>query len=230
MCGRFTLKRPRQVKIQRLDDDEIFPSVPRYNIAPGQDVLAVRQTGEERFVSNLVWGLVPSWSEQPAGFINARAETLETKPSFREAFDERRCLIPADGFYEWQKLRNDRQPYYFQMKDEAPFWFAGIWDKWQNGAVSINSCAIITTTPNALLASIHDRMPVILSSPDAETWLKEEAKPEELKGLLVPFSADEMKSHAVSRDVNHVKNDTEHLVLPIDPTINTNLSLFALEY
>jgi putative SOS response-associated peptidase YedK len=174
----------------------------------------------------LHWGLIPSWSAKPVGFINARAETLQTKPSFREAFEKRRCLIPADGFYEWEKLGKERQPYYFQMKDEAPFCFAGIWDEWQRGGVSITSCAIITTTPNEMLAPIHNRMPVILRSEDQDTWLRSNAKPQELKDLLAPLSANEMKRHPVSSDVNHPKIDDEHLVSPVEPNLGVTGSLF----
>ncbi len=226
MCGRYTLRRPRRVKLEGLDDNELFPVLPRYNIAPSQEVLTVREISEKRFFSTLHWGLIPSWSEKPVGFINARAETLQTKPSFREAFQRRRCLIPADGFYEWEKLGKERRPYYFQMKNEAPFCFAGIWDEWKKDAASITSCAIITTTPNEMLASIHDRMPVILRSEDQDMWLRGSAKLKDLKNLLVPFSANEMKSHPVSSDVNRPRIDDEHLVRPVEPNLGVTPSLF----
>ncbi len=156
MCGRFTLRSPRRVRIERLPIDGLFNTAPRYNIAPSQSVLAIVEGEVEREAALFQWGLIPSWSKEPKGFINARSETLEEKPSFSESFQRRRCLIPADGFFEWQKSSSSKQPYYFQMKDEAPFAFAGIWDEWRRDELPITSCAIITTTPNELLAPIHD--------------------------------------------------------------------------
>src|SRR4030095_14902865 len=129
--------------------------LPRYNVAPSQEILAITEVDNQRQVSAFVWGLIPSRSSEPKGFINARSETLELKPSFRESFERRRCLIPADGFYEWKRNGKSKQPHYFQLKDESPFAFAGIWDRWQTGSDSITSCSIITTAPNELLATIH---------------------------------------------------------------------------
>src|SRR5467141_3326751 len=145
--------------------------VPRYNIAPSQDVQVIVTRATAREVALFRWGLIPSWSKEPKGFINARAETLETKPSFRESFQRRRCLIPADGFYEWKRTGRARQAFFFQMSDEAPFAFAGIWDEWRKDGVSIVSCAIVTTGANELLEPIHDRMPVILPEESTELWL-----------------------------------------------------------
>jgi putative SOS response-associated peptidase YedK len=184
MCGRFTLKSPNRVKFDALNP-RVSGAIPRYNIAPSQEVLAITQSDDRRYLSLFVWGLIPSWSNEPKGFINARAETLEEKPSFSESFEKRRCLIPADGFYEWERNVKSKQPYYFQLTDEAPFAFAGIWDEWRNGDVSIASCAIVTTTPNELLATIHDRMPVILSPEAQDGWLRADAHSAELAKLLV---------------------------------------------
>src|SRR5436190_11198161 len=151
MCGRFTLKSPGRTKFDGVNRSHLPPLFPRYNIAPSQGVLAIVQREAEREAVFLQWGLIPSWSKEPKGFINARAETLPEKPSFSESFQRRRCLIPADGFYEWKRTGRARQAFFFQMKDDAPFAFAGVWDEWQKDGVSIKSCAIVTTTANALL-------------------------------------------------------------------------------
>lgn len=170
---------------------------------------------DERRLSAFVWGLIPSWSSEPKGFINARSETLEAKRSFSESFQRRRCLIPADGFYEWKRRGKSKQPYYFQLQDESQFAFAGIWDRWQQDGASINSCSIITTVPNELLATIHDRMPVMLPPDAQDKWLRDSG-PEELMELLVPFPADEMKSFPVSKRVNHAQIDEPSLVVPVE--------------
>ena len=213
MCGRFTLRTPRRIK----DVGSELPSatlIPRYNIAPSQEILAVIGTEDERRLTALVWGLVPSWSGEPKGVINARSETLQSKPSFSESFQRRRCLIPADGFYEWKRKGKSKQPYYFQLEDESQFAFAGIWDVWKKAGASITSCAIITTTPNELLATIHDRMPVILKPEAQEEWLRDSG-PDELMRLLKPFPAEAMKSFPVSQQVNHAKIEEPSLVEPV---------------
>ena len=202
MCGRITLRRPERVRLKGLDTHPLFATLPRYNIAPTQSLWTVTQANEERRLSSFKWGLVPSWSENSSGFINARAETLETKPSFKESFLRRRCLIPADGFYEWEKLGKAKQPHYFQMRDGAPFFFAGIWDEWLFNGTSIKTCAIITTTPNKLLATIHDRMPVILPSEAVDVWLRGNARLSELSELLKPFPDSEMEGFPVGQEVN----------------------------
>lgn len=218
-----------------------LPMLPRYNIAPTQTVPVLvsrqwavgggqreheREDGEEgrREVALFQWGLVPSWSTESSGLINARAETLEEKPSFAESFQRRRCLIPADGFYEWKRSGKWKQPYFFQLQDESQFAFAGIWDRWERNDLSITSCAIITTTPNELLAEIHDRMPVILTAEDQETWLRNDADPRELKALLAPYPADAMKSFPVSEKVNSALVDEPQLVEPIE--LEPELRLF----
>jgi putative SOS response-associated peptidase YedK len=210
-----------------LANSRLFSTVPRYNIAPSQEVLTIIESHGRRELSSLVWGLIPSWSKEPKGFINARCETLEEKPSFSESFQNRRCLIPADGFYEWKRNGKSKQPYYFQMKNEAPFAFAGLWDRWEKEDVSIISCSIITTTPNELLATIHDRMPVILPTESHEAWLSNDTEPPRLKSLLIPFPASAMKSYAVSQQVNHALAEDAQLVEPIDLNqAGTNLRLF----
>ena len=226
MCGRFTLKRPEQVKFERIDFSILEDLVPRYNIAPSQNVLTVVQRGSDREATLLQWGLIPYWSNEPKGIINARVETIDEKPSFKESFQRRRCLIIADGFYEWERMGKISQPYYFRMNDEAAFAFAGIWDRWRVDDRSITTCAIITTTANELLAKIHHRMPVILGSESFDLWLNEESRSSDLKELLTPFPADLMTSHAVSYEVNDTKTDDERLLRPVEPNIGVTLSLF----
>jgi putative SOS response-associated peptidase YedK len=225
MCGRFTLRSSRGIKVEGARNLDL-PLEPRYNIAPSQKVLVAAHLGNGLDLRYLVWGLVPSWSKDGKGFINARSETIEDKPSFSESFQRRRCLIPADGFYEWQRSGKVAQPYFFQMRDESPFAFAGIWDEWQGDEKAIASCAIITTTANELVASIHDRMPVILPSESQDKWLDDESELGTLRNLLAPFPASEMTTHAVSYDVNHPKIDDEYLTRPIEPNIGVTLSLF----
>src|SRR6185295_218357 len=148
--------------------------------------------------------------------------------NFREAFERRRCLIPADGFYEWKKSGKFKQPYFFQMQDESPFAFAGIWDRWRRGDTLITSCAIITTPPNTLLESIHDRMPAILRDEDQNSWLRSNARPAELASLLAPFPASEMKSFPVSLEVNSALIDEQRLVEQTEESLPVSGLLFDL--
>jgi putative SOS response-associated peptidase YedK len=225
MCGRFTLKTPERIRLPNYHSD--FPVLkPRYNIAPSQDVLTVLQRGSSREAAFLQWGLIPSWSKEAKGIINARVETIDDKPSFSDSFKSRRCLIFADGFYEWERHGKISQPYYFHMKDGAHFAFAGIWDRWRQNGRTVDSCAIITTTANELLATIHHRMPVILDTGSYDLWLSDDSRSTELKDLLTPYPADAMSSHAVSYDVNDAKLDDERLVRPAEPNIGVTLSLF----
>lgn len=230
MCGRFTLRSIDRLKekLKTLNWPEVsrLPLLaPRYNIAPSQELMTIIQSGNGPAFEVMIWGLIPSWSREPAGLINARAETLEKKPSFSESFTKRRCLILADGFYEWRRNGKTRQPYYFQMKDEAPFAFAGLWDRWRNPndetssvprSAALTTCSIITTTPNELLATIHDRMPVILTPENYDQWLSQEARPDELSELLAPFPTSEMKGFSVSSEVNHAGAEGPQLVEQVE--------------
>jgi putative SOS response-associated peptidase YedK len=226
MCGRFILKRPERVKFHNIDSSVFDGLVPRFNIAPSQDVLTIMQRGSHREAAFLQWGLIPYWSKEAKGIINARVETIDEKASFKESFQRRRCLIVADGFYEWERIGKISQPYYFRMRDEEPFVFAGIWDRWQDKNRSITSFAIITTTANDLLADIHSRMPVILPSECFDLWLNDNSRAAHLKDLLTPFPADLMTRHAVSYEVNDTKIDDERLLRPVEPNIGVTLSLF----
>ena len=226
MCGRFTLKDPKGIKIRGIDDHDLENLIPRYNIAPSQPILTVMQRAAIREPQFLQWGLIPSWSKEAKGIINARVETIAEKPSFKESFEKRRCLILADGFYEWERNGKISQPYYFRMRDAAPFAFAGIWDRWQCDDRSITSCAIVTTTANELLAEFHTRMPVILRPDSYDAWLSEDSRAADLKDLLVPFASDQMMSHAVSHDVNDAKVDDATLLREVKPNVGVTLRLF----
>jgi putative SOS response-associated peptidase YedK len=214
MCGRFVRKTPITV----LARDFLFPehqteAAPRFNIAPTQTVAAVRAADNpmKRELAWLRWGLIPSWADDPKiGYrlINARAETAATKPSFRSAFRQRRCLIPADGFYEWQKSDGKKQPHFFHLKDDKPFAFAGLWEHWEREGEIIESCTILTTEANELLRAVHDRMPVILGTSDHDRWLDPAVqKAEMIEPLLRPYPAEAMTSYPVSTQVNNPRNE-----------------------
>jgi putative SOS response-associated peptidase YedK len=225
MCGRFRLSKTDK-EVMKQFGVEIDPDYsPRYNISPSQQVRVMKladDSGAARSATVAMqmhiqrWGLVPHWAKDvKIGYkmINARSETILEKPSFRTAFKKRRCLIPADGFYEWKKDGDSnskaKQPFHFGMKDDSLFAFAGIWEQWKapEGAV-LETCAILTTSPNELVADVHDRMPVILPASQYALWLTAEAeRVERLQELLVPYPAEEMKKYPVSSVVNSPKND-----------------------
>jgi putative SOS response-associated peptidase YedK len=216
MCGRYTLAQAVDRLAEAFDLDEV-PSMPsRYNIAPTQPVPVVRSGGQAQRLDLLHWGLVPSWSKDPAigsRLINARAETLTEKPSFRAAFRRRRCLIPADGFYEWQRLERKKQPYYFCRDDHQPFAFAGLWEHWESADGELDSCTIVTTAANDLLKSIHDRMPVILQPEDYEQWLDPQIQEtDRLQHLLYPDEDSSFIRYPVSTKVNRPQNDSPECI------------------
>jgi putative SOS response-associated peptidase YedK len=222
MCGRFTLFEPDKILAREFGVSDFPPGSPRYNIAPSQPVAAVRAApaGTGRELALLRWGLIPSWSKDPAignRLINARAETAREKPSFRNAFRRHRCLIPANGFYEWQRRERGKQPYFVRMRDGRLFAFAGLWDRWENpGKDVIETCTILTTTANAILAPIHDRMPVILPAGEYDRWLDPSLKdPGSLAPLLVPFPPEEMLAFPVSPRVNAPSTDDEGCIAPL---------------
>ena len=218
MCGRFTLRSSSRVVAQALGLPEIPLFQPRYNIAPTQTVAAIRLNDGARQPSFLHWGLVPSWAGNPSvgnKMINARAETVAEKPAFRSAFKKRRCLVVADGFYEWKKEGKPKPAFFIRLKDERPFAFAGLAEHWHKGDQTIDSCTIITTDPNELMASIHDRMPVILSPDDYDLWLDPEFQgKEKLLSLLRPYPADEMIAYPVSTVVNNPRNEKPECIEP----------------
>jgi putative SOS response-associated peptidase YedK len=221
MCGRFSLGATTRVaQIFDLPDWREMP--PRYNIAPSQNVPAIIRDREAaaREMRSMRWGLIPSWATDPgigSRLINARAETVATKPAFRRSLRERRCLILADGFYEWVRESGRKQPYCIRFRDERPFAFAGLWDRWQPaGEQPLDTCTIVTTTPNALVQPLHDRMPVILAADAYNRWLDPAVQAaERLVGLLRPYPDDEMVAYPVSTRVNNPANDSPDLVAPL---------------
>ena len=225
MCGRFTLHSRDRIKLKGLASLDL-PFEARYNIAPSQNVLTIGDFGSGLEARLLTWGLIPSWSTEGKGFINARAETLEEKPSFNESFRLRRCLIPADGFFEWKRTGREKRPFYFQVDDEMPFAFAGIWDTWSNRGDVVTSCAIITTAANELVVELHDRMPAILLHEFYDAWLDPGTDRTVLAEMLKPFPSLMMKTYPVSSSVNSPDNDRADLLIRLDTEVGQTLSLF----
>jgi putative SOS response-associated peptidase YedK len=222
VCGRYRLSRRKQILAEHFDatpfDDDWEP---RYNIAPTQPVPVIRQQRKEprRVLSLMRWGLIPSWAKHSsAGMIDARSETAATKPAFRDAMRLRRCLVPADAFYEWRRTGTAKQPYCFEVDNGEMFAFAGLWDGWKDpNGQWIESCAILTTTPNAVTSQVHNRMPVILSKDDYDLWLDPGTTDvEAVSDLLKPFDARLMRMFPVGSRVNHVANDDEQCSRPVD--------------
>jgi putative SOS response-associated peptidase YedK len=217
MCGRYRLSRRKQLVEEYFDsapwDDDWSP---RYNIAPTQPVPVIRQNPKEpiRELSLMKWGLIPHWSKDgsgAAGMINARSETAATQPAFRESLRSRRCLIPADGFYEWTREGKTKRPFCFEINHGQLFAFAGLWDRWKDPSGHwITTCSILTTAPNAVTAIVHDRMPVVLAPEIYDLWLDPGmTKVEAVSDLLKPYDARLMRCYPVSARVNRVVNDDE---------------------
>jgi len=222
MCGRYRLSRRKQLVAEYFDSPGDDDWSPRYNVAPTQPVPVIRQHPKEpkRVFSLMRWGLIPSWAKDISGspgMINARSETAATKPAFRDPLRFRRCLIPADGFYEWRRTGATKQPFCFEINEGDLFAFAGLWDGWRDPSGQwLKSCSILTTTPNAVTAPIHDRMPVILKKDDYDLWLDPGmTSVEAIADLLKPFDANLMRSYAVTTRINHVANDDEICSAPI---------------
>jgi putative SOS response-associated peptidase YedK len=217
MCGRYTLATPVSKLAEQFGfDDSSVEIPPSYNVAPTQSVAAVLEEGGRRRLEVLRWGLIPPWADDPqigSRMINARSETVAEKPSYRRAFRERRCLIPADGFYEWQRTNGAKQPYYIHMEDGTPFAFAGLWETWK-GDGEIRSYTILTTGANALVDEIHERMPVIVAPDAYDVWLDPASERDELTGLLAPYPEEEMEAYPVSRFVNSPSNNDPRCVEP----------------
>jgi putative SOS response-associated peptidase YedK len=217
MCGRFTLRTPLSKLVRQFGVLDMPELPPRYNIAPTQDVAAVRAVGDGRELVLLRWGLIPPWADDPRvgnRSINARSETVDTKPAFREAFRQRRCVVVADGFYEWKAGGRAKQPYYIQAADGGAFAFAGLWERWRRGGQRIESCTILTTDANERVAALHDRMPVILAPRDYDLWLDPAVQePDRLKPLLRPCEDDLLTMYPVSTDVNRPSNDSPECIV-----------------
>lgn len=224
MCGRFTLRAPASVIAEQFSLFDLPSLSPRYNIAPTQTVAVVRQVGEPggagRELVNLRWGLIPHWAKDPAignKMINARSESVAEKPAYRTALRRRRCLVVADGFYEWRPAGRRKQPYFMHMKGDRPFGFAGLWETWEGPENSyIESCTIITTDANALMAPIHDRMPVIVEPEDYDLWLDISVQdPPRFLPLLRPYQGDLLVAEPVGTRVNSPANDDAACIAPL---------------
>lgn len=220
MCGRFTQRHKPEEVVERFEvgADELIAQ-PRYNIAPSQPVAAVRH-GDRRELFTCRWGLIPFWAKDSTignRMINARAETLAEKPSFRRAFAARRCLIPADGFYEWLKQgKGASRPFYIRLKDGGLFGFAGLWEEWKSpdGEV-VTTCAIITVEPNELMAGIHNRMPAILKLEHEAAWLDRSNDIPAVSNLLQPYPSELMEAYEISRAVNNPRFDDPACIEPV---------------
>jgi putative SOS response-associated peptidase YedK len=218
MCGRFTLRSSPQAVAEAFALPEAPDLLPRFNIAPGQPVAVVRQEprAEGRELALLRWGLIPAWADDPSignRLANARSETAATKPSFRRAFRSRRCLVVADGFYEWQKTNGRKQPYFVGLQSDRPFGRAGLWERWEKGGEPVESCTILTTDANELMQPIHERMPVILPPDQYALWLDPRCQDTgKLAKLLQPFPSEGMLAYRVSALVNNPKNDVPQCV------------------
>jgi putative SOS response-associated peptidase YedK len=237
MCGRYTSTSSLSDLAQVFEVDEIrTEALPaRYNVAPSLDVYAVAirgrqdvEKGPRRALGTFRWGLVPSWAKEKSvgnRMINARAEGIATKPAFRSALARRRCLIPADAFYEWQRRTSPdgrpagRLPYAVRRRDGQPMAFAGLWEVWRSGSEAdlLRTCAIVTTGANDLMAPIHDRMPVVLAPEDWETWLDPAADLAAVEGLLVAAPSEWFEAYPVGTLVNNVRNDAPELLDPLPP-------------
>ncbi|WP_392532425.1 SOS response-associated peptidase [Nostoc sp. C117] len=230
MCGRFTLNQSAEALVEVFGLHQVPDLAAQHNIAPTQMVATVLQNpeSEKREFKQLHWGLIPSWAKDPkmgAKLINARAETVAEKPAFRSAFKHRRCLVLADGFYEWQRQQGKKQPFYFRLQDGQPFAFAGLWERWRcprqpQGETPTNdeiiSCTILTTAANELLQPIHERMPVILEPQDYDLWLDSQVQtPETLQQLLHPYPAPAMAAYPVSTLVNNSRHNSPECIMPL---------------
>jgi len=230
MCGRFVSSSSSLslAKFFEVDfvEERLLQLAPRYNIAPTATIRVVIERGESRVLTDCRWGLVPSWAKDESvgvRMINARSETVATKPSFKAAFTKRRCIIAVDGFYEWQKISGlkTKQPYFIHASSGGPLGFAGLWEEWRGGAHKdshdsvLRTCTIITTQANRKVAELHDRMPVILQPQNFEQWLSpQEHQVEALQELLVPAEEDMLEFFAVSTEVNNARNQGEQLIKP----------------
>jgi putative SOS response-associated peptidase YedK len=223
MCGRYRLSRRKQIVEEYFDSVSVEQDwSPRYNIAPTQSVPVIRQNPKEpvRELSLVRWGLIPSWvkdSSSAAKMINARSETAGTRPAFRDALKFRRCLVPADGFYEWQRTGKAKQPYCFEVNEGELFAFAGIWDRWKDRDSTVETCSILTTTPNVVTSTVHDRMPVILDPSNYDLWLDPGMMHvDAASDLLKPYDARLMRCYPISTRINHVANDDLECSRPVE--------------
>jgi putative SOS response-associated peptidase YedK len=218
MCGRYTVYHDALVLQRAFGLAKVADLAPRFNVAPSQPVPVVgrKPDGVTRGLAMLPWGLLPAWANDPNTQrpINARSETVHRLPTFRDAFRQKRCLMPASGYYEWKRDGKHKQPFYIRRKDGGPMAFAGLWDFWTDGVARITSCCLITTDANALLAPVHNRMPVILSDEQFEGWLNPDTDEATLRSWLVPCRPDEMETYPVTDTVNKATNEGPQCIEP----------------
>lgn len=218
MCGRFSISTPQEEIKKRFGIDRWEAAYRgRYNAAPGQPLPVVIQPADQRILAAYIWGLVPFWAKDKKignRLINARAETVASKPAFRSAFKRQRCLVPADGFFEWSKKSKPHVPFYITLKNRHPFAFAGIYDHWEHNQEVLHSFAIITTDANGLVARIHDRMPVILDKKEEALWLDQRTPLEQAVQLLTPYPAGRMQAYPISTLVNNPRHDQPEITTP----------------
>jgi putative SOS response-associated peptidase YedK len=233
VCNRYRLRHSKQYLAERFQAWDEVEDRPRYNIAPTQPVLTVRKEHGKKFrhFTSMRWGLIPSWAKDISignRTLNARSETITRTPAFRESILTKRCLIPADGFYEWQKMGSVKQPYCFEVCEGDVFAFAGLWDQWKSpeGQI-IESCTILTTTPNSLVADMHDRMPVIVPPDKYDVWLDPDVNDfDAIRDILKPYGANLMRRYPVSRKLNNSQNDDSDSALPVTLDVPTQERLF----
>jgi putative SOS response-associated peptidase YedK len=234
VCNRYRLTHSKQYLAERFEAaDDAIEERPRYNIAPTQPVLTVRkeQGKKVRHFTTMRWGLIPSWAKDMSigtQTLNARSESVTTKPAFRDPILRKRCLIPADGFYEWRKMGSVKQPYCFEVGEGEVFALAGLWDEWKSPeGQTIESCTILTTTPNSLVAEMHDRMPVIVSPDKYDLWLDPDVNAfDAIRDILKPYDATLMRLYPVNRKLNNSNNDGPESAAPIILNTPTQAKLF----
>ena len=231
MCGRFTLRVPASVIAEQFSVLEVPDLQARFNIAPTQPVAAVRQANpQSRELSMFRWGLVPHWAKDVSignSLTNARSETVASKPAFRSAFRKRRCLIVADGFYEWQRSKSRKQPFFIHRRDDRPFAMAGLWESWGGDGGHLETCTIVTTEANDLMRPIHDRMPVIIAPGDYAAWLDQEYDGgDSLLEMLKPYAGGDLEAYTIATRVNSPRNDGPELIERSDPPQSRERSLF----
>ena len=231
MCGRYSLSLKGEKLEKRFNAKLLEKFKPRYNAAPSQNLPVITNIDPE-LIQFFQWGLVPFWAKDAIignKLINARSETLFEKPSFRESIKKRRCLIPADGFFEWKQIGSTKIPHFIHLKQKEVFSMAGIWDSWEiSQGKALNSFSIITTAANNLVKSLHERMPVILQPEFEKDWLSDDLVQDDIKALLTPYEAEEMEYYAVSKELNIISNDHQQLIKPMDSSSpGETLSLFS---
>src|SRR5215203_308454 len=232
MCGRYTLRTPVDPLVEAFEIDE-YPSslIPNYNVAPTQEVAAVVEEDEKRKLEMFHWGLIPSWASDPAignRMINARAESLSEKAAFREALERRRCLILADGYYEWTGTGKSKRPMFFHLRGNEPFAMAGLWERWDKGDAPLETCTVVTTDANELTAKYHPRMPVLLTGDSSAKWLDRSTSTNSALSLLRSYEGVDLECYEVSKLVNNASFDSPACMEPASESSDSGVSQLSL--